>query len=84
MQIIETKVYNFTELNDEAKEVARNWYRENTLDYDWRDSVYEDARQCAEILGIDIDRIYFSGFLVKAMVLVLRVRTNTRKVLRKK
>lgn len=62
-------IYTFDELSDAAKEKAREWYRNGQLDYDWWDSVYDDANKIASIIGIDIDRkgkntpsIYFSGF----------------------
>jgi len=55
-------VYYFAELEDDAKEKARDWYRNGALDYEWWDSVYEDAITCAALLGIEIDKIYFSGF----------------------
>jgi len=55
-------VYFFAELEDDAKEKARDWYRDGALDYEWWDSVYEDAITCAAILGIEITKIYFSGF----------------------
>lgn len=65
----EITVYKFDELSDKAKEKAREWYRDGQLDYDWWDSVYEQADTAAKHLGIDIDRkgkhtpaIYFSGF----------------------
>lgn len=65
----QTEVYPFAELSDEAKEKARAWYRSDNLDYDWWDSVYDDADEIAKCLGIEIDRkgksrpaIYFSGF----------------------
>ena len=62
-------IYTFDELSDAAKEKAREWYRNDQFDYDWWDSVYEQADTAAKHLGIDIDRkgkhtpaIYFSGF----------------------
>ena len=62
-------IYTFDELSEAAKEKAREWYRDGLLDYDWWDSVYEQADTAAKHLGIDIDRkgkhtlaIYFSGF----------------------
>ncbi len=55
-------VYAFDELEDDAKEKARDWYRSGALDYEWWDAVYEDAIACAAILGIEINKIYFSGF----------------------
>lgn len=65
----EITVYQFDELSDKAKEKAREWYRAGQLDYDWWDSVYDDADKIAAIIGIDIDHkdkhtpaIYFSGF----------------------
>ena len=55
-------LYTFDELDDNAKERARDWWRNGGLDYDWWDSVYEDAETVGALMGIDIDRIYFSGF----------------------
>lgn len=51
MQIIETKVYSFDELSDEAKEKARDWYRKGGLDYEGWDFILEDAKR----IGIQID-----------------------------
>ena len=58
---MQTKVintYSAAELEGRAKERALAWLRE--LDYDWYDSVFEDAKKCAAILGIEIGDIYFS------------------------
>jgi len=55
-------LYKFDELSDEAKEKAIERYRENNLDYDWYDFVYDDAITIGKLMGIKIDRIYFSGF----------------------
>lgn len=62
-------LYKFDELSDTAKEKAREWFRRDYPDYDWWESVYEQADTAAKHLGIDIDRkgnhtpaIYFSGF----------------------
>lgn len=69
--------FTFDQLDDRAKERARDWYRDGALDYDWWDSVYDDAAIIADMLGIEIDTkpvrlmgggtrhdpaIYFSGF----------------------
>ena len=56
------KLYKFDELSDEAKREAMDWYREINLDYEWYDNIYDYAKQCGEIIGIDIDKIHFSGF----------------------
>src|SRR5690349_7069500 len=61
-QIVETQVFTFDELSDDAKDKAREWYREASCHDEWWDAVYDDATQCGKILGIRIDKIYFSGF----------------------
>ena len=61
-EIIETTVYKYDELSDKAKDKARDWYRVGGFEYEWFDSVYEDAKECGKLLGIRIDQIYFSGF----------------------
>ena len=56
-KVIET--YGIEELEGRAKERALDWLREG-LDYEWYDFVFEDAKKCASILGIEIGDIYFS------------------------
>jgi hypothetical protein len=57
MKTIETIVFEFSELSDDAKEKARDWYREGALDYDWWESTYEDARRIGlRITAFDLDR----------------------------
>ena len=75
--IIEKTVYKFEELNDTAKEKARSWWRDGSLDQDWYEAIYEDANTVAKILGIEIaekhvplmgggtrahPKIWFNGF----------------------
>ncbi len=78
MRIKQTKVYQYDELSDEAKEKARGWYRDvNCDDTYWSESVTDDAATIAEFLGLDIKQtayktmggetrykptVYFSGF----------------------
>jgi hypothetical protein len=74
---IETTVYSFEELSDEAKETAREWYRQGALEYDWSEFVIEDAANIAGLFGLDLKQrpvklmngdtryepsVYFSGF----------------------
>lgn len=57
VRIIETPVFNFDDLDEEAKENARNWYREGALDYDWWDSIFADAETIGlKITGFELDR----------------------------
>ncbi len=62
MRMEQVKVYTFDELDENAREVARAWYREGALDYEWWDSVYDWAKEAGRLIGITVDRIYFSGF----------------------
>lgn len=56
-KVIETTVYEFNELSDNAKEKAREWYREGALNYDWWESMFEDAANIGlKITSFDLDR----------------------------
>lgn len=69
-------LFQFDELDEDAKERARDWYREGALLDDWYESVYEDAARIMEVLGIRSQKpvklmsggtrydpcIWFSGF----------------------
>ena len=76
-QVIETVVYPISELDDSARETARNWYRQHCFDHPWYDFVFEDFQTICELLGIRIatspvhriggpsredPQIYFRGF----------------------
>lgn len=62
--------FKFSELDDSAKDTAREKYREGSLRHDWREFVYEDAIRIGALMGIEITirfkinspDIYFSGF----------------------
>ncbi len=64
MKIIETKVFEFDELDGAAKERARNWLREaNQGDTFWQEHIIDDdAPTIGKLLGITVDKIYYSGF----------------------
>lgn len=54
--------YQFDELSDEAKEKAREWWRNlEAQDFD-HEFTYEDAKTCGKLMGLDIDDIRYSGF----------------------
>lgn len=61
MRTIAKNIFQFSELSDAAKEKAREWYR-STDDGYYAEYIIEDAKRMAELIGIDIDNIYFSGF----------------------
>ena len=75
--IVETQLFTFNELSDDAKEEAREWYRHGHLDDDWWDTVYSDFEAICEFLGVALKTtpvtlagggirrkpcIYFRGF----------------------
>lgn len=63
MHTITKYVYTFDELSDDAKENARNWWREcESMDTDFHECVFDDYKEGCGVLGIDIDQIYYSGF----------------------
>ena len=50
-------IYQFDELSAKAKEKARDWFREGALDYEWWESVYEDAERIGlKITSFELDR----------------------------
>lgn len=50
MKIIETKIYTFDELNDAAKEKARDWWRDGS-DYAWGDDAIKSIEELAKHFG---------------------------------
>jgi hypothetical protein len=69
MRIKETKVYQYDELSDEAKEKALEWYAEGVFDYEWWDSIYEDAERAGlKITEFDLGgRKHIKGHLIVSM-----------------
>lgn len=62
-RVTETTVYQFDELSDEAKEKAREWYRQGNCDDSfWSECTIDDAKEIGKLLGMDIDKVYFSCF----------------------
>ncbi len=72
MRTIETKLFQFDELDDKAKEKARQWWREcDAGDNFWSECTIEEAVREGEFLGIEFKdtgrktfepAIYWSGF----------------------
>ncbi len=62
MRTIETIVYTFDELTEEAQEKAIENLHDINTGHEWWDFVYEDSKEIAKLFGLDIEKIYFSGF----------------------
>lgn len=55
------ELFQFEELSEAAKEVARDWYRESLFSDTYAfDSVIDDAKEIGRLMGIDIKNVYFS------------------------
>ena len=60
MRTIETTVYKFDELSDAAKQKALNAWRDlGGFDDEY---VIDYCKEAAKMFGLDIDKIYYSGF----------------------
>ena len=59
---VKTEVFKFAELSEEAQQAAIEKQHDCNVDYDWWDCTYEDAITIAGLMGIEIEKIYFSGF----------------------
>jgi hypothetical protein len=62
MKTLKVKVYEYKELNDDAKKKAREWYLEGGLNYPWHEFQVEDAKEFLESKGFIDPEIMFSGF----------------------
>jgi hypothetical protein len=61
MRTIETNIYKYNELSNKAKEKAREWYL--SVDHNnGSECIIDDAKEIASIIGIEIDKIYYTGF----------------------
>jgi len=56
-------LFTFDELSDSAKEKARDWYRTASCDDSFSSEyILDEAKEQAQKMGLDIDKIYYSGF----------------------
>lgn len=60
MKTISKNVYSFDELNETAKQKAIEAWREPH--YDWHEYIIDDSKEVAELFGLSIDNIYWTGF----------------------
>jgi len=57
MRVIETKVYQFSELSEEAKETAIEKLSSINVEYNWWEFTYEDAKEIGlRITSFDLER----------------------------
>ena len=73
---IKTTVYTFDELSDDAKETAREWYRNGALNYDWWNCTYEDAANVGLKITAFENYRYVDGRFTKSAVDVAKSIQN--------
>jgi len=79
MRTVRTKVYKFEELTTEAQNKAIQSFGDINVDYDWWNSVYDDAEQIGlEIKEFNIDRgSYCKGeFIYPAYDVANKIKEN--------
>lgn len=63
MKTLSINIYQFSELSEDAKKVAIEQWRdtrsEGSYFYEW---VLDEAKTIGNVIGIDIDHIYYTGF----------------------
>jgi hypothetical protein len=62
MRKIKTNIYKFEELTVQAQQKAIENLRDINTNHDWYDDIFEDATTIGRLFGLDIEKIYFSGF----------------------
>ena len=56
------KVFTIAELSETAKQKAYEEFLEHGLFEDWAEFVIDDAKTIGALIGINIDKVYFTGF----------------------
>jgi len=63
MKTVQIQLFQFSELNDKAKQHALKWYREvSQHDTFWHECVIDEAKEFGALMGLEIDQIHFTGF----------------------
>jgi len=62
MREVTTKVYQFSELSSDAKEKARQWYRDTADDYFWIDEGLNSIKAFCNLYGVEVKVYSFSLF----------------------
>ena len=79
MKTIETKVYEYYELSDDAKEKARQWYKSTDFGDEWWEPDYEDAKTVGlklEYFGLDRNRHATGEFIISAIDCALKIENE--------
>lgn len=58
----EITIYKIDELSEEARKFAIDTWNEHGLDHVWWIDIYDDFKAIADLMGITVKDIYFTGF----------------------
>lgn len=61
MRTIETNLYQYSELSEDAQQKAREWYTGEGFEF-FAEPTIEDAREVATLLGVRDCKVFFRGF----------------------
>lgn len=83
MKQVTIKLYQFSELEEDARKTALDKMRDINLDHQWWDFVYDDFKTIAEFVGITVDlkKTYFSGFYHQGQGSAYTASVNIKKLL---
>lgn len=63
MRTEQIQIFKYDELSDAAKAKAREWWRELSRHDDfWSECAINEAKEQGEAMGLEIEKVYFSGF----------------------
>lgn len=79
MRTIRTKVYQFNELTEQAKQKAIEKNRDINVDYDWYSYTIDEMKSTLQDKGFEDAAIYFSGFYSQGDVLCFDAKVNVEK-----
>ncbi len=83
MKQVTIKLYQFSELKEDAKDTALDKMTDINTDHGWWDFVYDDFKTIAEYVGVTVDlkKTYFSGFYHQGQGSAYTASVNIKKLL---
>lgn len=84
MKQVTIMLYQFSELEEDARKTALDKMRDINTDHGWWDFVYDNFKTISEFVGITVDlkKIYFSGFFHQGQGSTYTASVNIKKLLR--
>lgn len=81
MRTEQINIFKYDELSDAAKAKAREWWRESSRHDDfWSECEIDEAKKQGAFMGLEIEKVYFSGFWSQGDGACLEGRWNATSV----